>query len=117
VLAIRFDAAGDFRFRLLVIASALIWVVIFNHMAESPTMVIAMAGVAMWYYFQPANPANLFLLVITFFLTCLSPTDVVPRAVRRHLLIGYVQVAPLIVVWMKIQVDLLRFPRAKPAQV
>ena len=110
VVLVRLDAIPDFRFRLLVMSSVLIWVVIFNHMAESPTMIIAMAGVGLWYYFQPADTVNTILLVLTFVLTCLSPTDLVPRAVRQRLLIGYVQVAPCIVVWMKIQYDLLRFP-------
>jgi hypothetical protein len=38
-----------FIFRYLILGSVLIWIVIFNHKAESPTFIIAMIGVALWY--------------------------------------------------------------------
>ena len=38
----------DFNFRLLFLCNVLIWVVIFNHKAESSTYVIAICGVALW---------------------------------------------------------------------
>src|SRR5690606_950916 len=50
---LRFPAYREAHFRRLALVSVLLWVVIFNHMAESPTFVIAMAGIAIWYVSSP----------------------------------------------------------------
>ena len=111
VLALRYDAHREPRFRMLAAASTLVWVVIFNHMAESPTMVIAVAGAALWYFFQEPDTVNGLLLALTFLLTCLTPTDIVPRFLREAILRHYLEVLPLLLVWIKIQADLIRFPK------
>jgi hypothetical protein len=101
---------SDPRFRLLTAASVLIFVTIFNYAAESPTFVLAATGCALWYFFQARTPANLALLVAVFLFTCLSSTDLVPRALRREFLETYVvKAVPCILVWIKLQYDLLRF--------
>jgi glycosyl transferase family 87 len=98
------------RFRLLAAASALIFVTIFNYAAESPTFVLAVSGCALWYFFQARTPANLALLIAVFLFTCLSSTDLVPRALRREFLETYViKAVPCILVWIKLQYDMLRF--------
>jgi hypothetical protein len=115
----RLSLLGDEGARLLLIASVLIWVVIFNHMAEPPTYVIAVLGVALWYFSQRPSPPNTFLFVATFLLTCLAATDLYPRSVRAKLISPYVlRAAPCIFVWFKLQYDLLtRVPRERPADV
>jgi Glycosyltransferase family 87 len=100
----------DPRFRLLAAASVLIFVTIFNYAAESPTFVLAVTGCALWYFFQARTPANLALLVAVFLFTSLSSTDLVPRALRREFLETYViKAVPCILVWIKLQYDMLRF--------
>jgi hypothetical protein len=100
----------DPRFRLLTAASVLIFVTIFNYAAESPTFVLAVTGCALWYFFQARTPANLALLIAVFLFTCLSSTGLVPRALRREFLETYViKAVPCILVWIKLQYDLLRF--------
>lgn len=104
----RLSLAGDSTARILLTASVLIWVVIFNHMAESPTYVIAVVGVALWYFSQPPSPLNTSLLVATFLLTCLAATDLCPRDVRTRLVAPYVlKAVPCIFVWLKLQYELL----------
>jgi hypothetical protein len=101
----RLDDVGN---RILLIASVLVWVVIFNHMAESPTYVIAVMGVALWYFSQPVTPVNTALLVATFALTCLAATDLVPQTVRMRVVAPYVlKAVPCIAVWLKLQYDLV----------
>lgn len=91
----------DFRWRLL--ASILIWVVIFNHKAESPTFVIAMSGVGIWYFFSEKNKINLALVVLAFVFTSLSPTDLFPRFLREQFVIPYVMKAVFcILIWGKV---------------
>ncbi|MDP3442372.1 MAG: glycosyltransferase family 87 protein, partial [Ignavibacteria bacterium] len=40
---------SNFTWRITYLSAILVWVVIFNHKAESPTFVIAMAGAALWF--------------------------------------------------------------------
>lgn len=81
-------------------ASLLLWSVIFNHKAESPTFVIAMCGVALWYCVSEQKRWETVFLWATFALVSLSPTDVFPRFVREHLVQPYVlKAVPCIVLW------------------
>jgi hypothetical protein len=106
-------AMREVRFRLLVMASVLIFVTIFNYAAESPTFVLAVTGCALWYFFQARTTANLVLLILVFLFTCVSSTDLVPRALRREYLETYViKAIPCILVWIKLQYDLLRFDQS-----
>ena len=91
------------RAPLLVLASVLIFVTIFNYAAESPSYVIAVSGVALWYFSQPRSAVNLALLIATFLLAMLSSTDLFPRALRHDVFEPYVVKAlPCILVWLKI---------------
>jgi hypothetical protein len=89
--------------RILVMASVLIFVTIFNYAAESPSYVIAVSGVALWYFSQPRTPINLALLAATFVFTMLASTDLIPRSLRAEFLEPYViKALPCLAVWLKI---------------
>jgi hypothetical protein len=89
--------------RILVMASVLIFVTIFNYAAESPSYVIAVSGVALWFFSQPRTGVNLALLAATFLFTMLASTDLIPRSLRHELLEPYVvKVLPCLAVWLKI---------------
>ncbi|MCF2506891.1 DUF2029 domain-containing protein [Dyadobacter sp. CY107] len=104
----------NFVFRMLLLASIMIWVVIFNHRAESPTFIIAITGVALWYYGQKQKPENYALLVLAFVFTTLSPTDLFPRFIRNEWMKPYVvKAVPCILIWGKITYDLL-FAKLSP---
>ena len=103
----------DFHARLWWLSSLLIWVVIFNHKAESPTFIIAVAGAAIWYFGQERNVANQVLIWLVFVFTALSPTDIFPDAIQDDIFIPYViKVVPCIFVWFKITFDLLTSKQA-----
>jgi len=102
-------------FRLLYLASLLIWVVIFNHKAESPSFIIAVSGVAIWYYYQPRSIPNKVLLALTFIFTVLPATDLFPPTVRTQIMIPHVvKVFPCILVWIRINYDLFRMKTETP---
>lgn len=87
-------------FRMLILSSALIWMVIFNHKAESPTFVIAMTGLAIWFVQSPKNTFNILLFAVAFVFVSLSPTDIFPRQLREAFVKPYVMKAfPCILVW------------------
>ena len=99
-----------FMFRYLTLSAILIWVVIFNHKAESPTFIIAMTGVALWFIKSKKDYLNITLFVLTFVLTSLSPTDLFPKIVRDNYVIPYALKAfPCILIWVKIIYDLIVF--------
>ncbi len=106
---LKVDQYQDYIFRLLMLSSVLIWVVIFNHKAESPTFILAMAGVSIWFFSQPGSIMNIILFVSGFIFTSLSPTDIFPPFIRNELFKPYViKVVPCILIWIKLIFDMLR---------
>lgn len=106
LVRIRYYSSMQFRYWFL--SSLLIWMVIFNHKAESPTFIIAIVGVAIWYVSQARSGWNLFLLLLAFVFTILSPTDVFPAYIRENWVIPYVlKAVPCIFIWFKITFELL----------
>ena len=100
----------DVNFRLMLLSSLLIWIVIFNHKAESPTFIIAMSGIAIWYSDQKNSLINLILIIACFILTSLSPTDIFPRNVRESYISPYVlKAVPCIFIWFKLTYDMLMY--------
>ena len=99
-----------YTFRILTLASILILIVIFNHKAESPTFIIAMAGVSLWFVASPKNYINVVLFILAFLFTSLSPTDIFPRFIREEYVNPYsLKVLPCILIWFKITYDLITF--------
>jgi hypothetical protein len=84
------NAWKSLQYRLFYLAAILIWMVIFNHKAESPTFIIAFSGVLIWAYGQKATVLTTTLLWICFVFCSLSPTDLFPAFVRTELVIPYV---------------------------
>ena len=106
---IRINQHTNYTFRFLTLTSILLWVVIFNHKAESPTFIIAMAGVALWFTISEKSTANILLFVSAFVFTSLSPTDLFPRFLRKEFVDPYMlKVFPCILVWVKIIYDMIK---------
>lgn len=110
---LRFHLYSNLVFRTLCLCSVLIWVIIFNHKAESATFVIAMSGIAIWFFMQEKWCwENAALLVLAVVFTSLSPTDLFPRFIRKGILEPYVvKVLPCILIWAKIIWEMLRLPK------
>lgn len=99
-----------FEFRMKFLASILIWMVIFNHKAESPTFIIAVCGVAIWYYYSEKSIFNLVLLLFVLILTQLGNTDIYPSFIRNEFLRPRdLKALPCLLVWLKVNYELLRF--------
>ena len=105
---IKISSYSILRFKELYLASILLWVVLFNHMAESATFIIAVTGVAVWF-FTKKNPSVIdkVLLVLVILFTLLSPSDIYPASLRNSIFIPYtIKVIPCILVWIKINIEL-----------
>ena len=100
---IRFKLYGSELYKILMLSSMLIWVIIFNHKAESPTFIIAIAGVVLWYFSASRQLWRSLLLAVVFIFTCLSPTDLFPPYFRDHFFIPYtIKAVPCIMLWFVI---------------
>ncbi|HWB94458.1 MAG TPA: hypothetical protein VG605_21535, partial [Puia sp.] len=105
----------DVTFRLLYLASVLIWMVIFNHKAESPTYIIVASGVAIWYFSQRPDAVNRVLLIAAFFLIEMSVSDLVPAPLRNGFIRPYgIKAVMGIVIWFVIFYEQITL-RYKPA--
>jgi Glycosyltransferase family 87 len=98
----------DRHFRLLFVASLLVFCVLFNHQAESPSYSIAMIGTAIWYAVSKKTPWRTALMVVSFVIVNLGSTDLMPRAWYTNWYVPYlVKTIPLIPVWIVMQAELL----------
>ncbi len=105
---IRYKAYANHLFQMLFLASILIWVIIFNHKAEAPGYIIAICGVAIWYFIQAPNKLNTILLFMVLVFTVLEPTDVFPKPFRdKYFTPNFVCVIPCVLVWIKIMWELM----------
>jgi hypothetical protein len=105
----------DEIFKMLTLASMLIWVIIFNHKAESPTYIIAITGVGIWYFARPHTSWRTTLLFIVFVFGSLSSTDAFPTYIKDHFVKPYtIKAVPYIIAWGVVLVELLMLKPAKP---
>jgi hypothetical protein len=113
---IRFDQYRSYGFRLLGLCSVLIWIVIFNHKAESPTFIIAMTGVSIWYFAGKQGFLDTIFFVVALILVSLSPTDIFPSSLRRNLVEPYVlKAVPCIAIWCLVILDMIFFRKDSQA--
>jgi hypothetical protein len=117
-LFVRHTRWTQWGFRRLYLCSVLVFCVIFNHQAESPTFVIAVAGAAIWFAALSA-PDRWVWLLFGFIAVCtiLASSDAMPRAIQAALFDRYrFKVVPLIVLWIVLQYQLWKPDRREVVQ-
>ena len=111
---LKFKQYANPIFRYLMLSSILIWLVIFNHKAESPTYIIAMSGISIWFILSKKNSVDISLFALAFILTSLSPTDIFPRSWLNAWVIPYsLKAVPCILIWFRITWQLLFYEKYK----
>jgi hypothetical protein len=95
----------EWGFRRLYLCSVLIFCIVFNHQAESPTFVIGVAGAAIWFAALERRARwewTLFVLVIVG--TVLASSDAMPKEIQVRYFDRYqLKSIPLLLVWVEIQ--------------
>ena len=97
-------------FRLMYLASTLIFTVIFSNSSESPTYILAFTGVAIWFILQeePVQPLVIALFVFAILLTTLAPSDFYPRYIREHYIMRYsLKALPCVLIWLFITYQMI----------
>ena len=98
----------DFVFRLHFLASLLVFLVIFNHKAESPMFIMAVTGVAIWFVSVAPSYGRAILMALVILLTSLLSTDLVPRYWRETVTTPLaLKAAGCILAWFVMQTGLL----------
>jgi len=96
-------------FRLMLLASTLIFTVIFSSGSESPTYIIAFAGVAIWFTIQKEKKGWITaLFIFAFILTSLSPTDIFPRAAKEFIRLYSLKALPCVIIWFTIIYQMMK---------
>jgi hypothetical protein len=94
-------------FRKFFLASILIWVVIFNHKGESATYIIALSGVAIWYFLQEKNSINYILIWLGFLFTTAAGIDLITPGwiIRKYVNPYSVEAIGCSLIWLKLVYD------------
>lgn len=96
-------------FRYTLLASVLLFVVLFSTGSESSSYIIAFVGVALWYVVSPWKRSkwDVALMVFAFLLTSMSPSDLFPAAVRKGLIQPYaLKALPCVIIWLKLTYEM-----------
>jgi len=105
----QFNKWSNTSFKINYLATILIWLVIFNHKAESPTFVIAFTGVLLWYFNSQKRNWETILFLSAFLFVSLSPTDLFPRYLLNEWVKPYVlKAVPCIAIYAVLIFELLR---------
>ena len=104
---LRIDRFKEYGYRLLFISSILIWVILFNHTAESSGYILAMTGCGIWYFSQSKTLLNTVLIVVAFVVVSLFSTDLMPADIRNNYVYPfYIRTIPVLLIWSKLMYDM-----------
>ncbi len=95
--------------RRLLLSSLLIFSVVFNHMAESPSFVIAFTGLGIWWASMPRERWRDVLVVLILLLGSVGGSDIVPKRIRVEYH-GKIQLKAIVTLigWFALQYDVWR---------
>lgn len=102
---LRINQFKNSAFRFTLLASVLLFVVLFSTGSESSTYIIAFVGVAIWYTVAPWKRSkwDIGLMVFAFILTSMSPSDLFPAYLRKTFVQPYaLKALPCAIIWLKL---------------
>lgn len=108
---LRFKQYSSSEFRQTILASTLLFVVLFSTGSESSSYVIAFPAIALYFAqrYGALNKWDITLLAGAFILSSLSPTDIFPSLIRKNIIIPYALKALFpSLIWLRLSYDLLR---------
>ena len=102
---LRISQYKNMAFRQTLLASVLMFTVLFSTGSESSGYIIALVGVVIWYTAAPwqRNRWDVALMIFVFVLTSLSPSDLFPAYLRKEWVQPYaLKALPVTIVWFKL---------------
>ncbi len=107
---LRFSQYKNMAFRQTLLASVLMFVLLFSTGSESSGYIIALIGVVIWYTAVPWKRGGweLGLMIFAFVLTSLSPSDLFPAYLRKTFVQPYaLKALPVAVIWFQLCYEML----------
>ncbi|WHF52583.1 glycosyltransferase family 87 protein [Chryseobacterium gotjawalense] len=106
---LRIKQYKNLSFQLMILASTLLFIVLFSSSSESPTFIIAVSGVMIWFIMQKErSPLIIGLLIFVIILTCFSFSDLFPQFIKDNYIMKYsLKALPCCIVWFRIIYELL----------
>ena len=102
---LRFSQYKHTAFRQTLLASVLMFVVLFSTGSESSGYIIPFVGIVIWYTAAPwqRTRCDIALLVFSFVLSSLSPSDLFPAYLRKEWVQPYaLKALPVTLIWLKL---------------
>ena len=102
---LRIPQYKNVAFRQTLLASVLMFTVLFSTGSESSGYIIAFVGIVVWYTAAPwaRNRWDIALLVFAFVLSSLSPSDLFPAYLRKEWVQPYaLKALPVTLIWLKL---------------
>ena len=96
-------------YRQTILASVLMFLILFSTGSENSTYIIAVVGVAIWYTAAPWKRgwADVALMVYVFFFCTMAHSDLMPRFIREEYMKPYgLKALPVAIVWLKLCYEL-----------
>ena len=93
----------------MILASTLLFIVLFSSSSESPTYIIAVAGVMVWFMMQKQQtPFTIGLLLFVIILTCFGFSDLFPKFIKENYIMKYsLKALPCSIVWFRVMYELM----------
>ena len=112
---LRIKQYKNLAFQMMILASTLLFIVLFSSGSESPTFIIAVSGVMLWFLMQKEKTAvDIALLVFVIILTCFSFSDLYPKSIKENYIMKYsLKALPCCVVWFRVCYELMTKDFAK----
>ena len=106
---LRIKQYKNLPFQLMILASTLLFIVLFSSGSESPTYIIAVAGVMVWFTMQKEkSPLIIGLLIFVIILTCFSFSDLFPKFIKENYIMKYsLKALPCCIVWFRVIYELM----------
>lgn len=102
----------NLQFRLYMLSLVLLWVVLWNHKAESPTYIIAVTGSVLWYFLQPRNHWRTIMIILVLVFTSLSQSDLFPPNIRTEVFQPFlVKMIPCLLVFLIAWFEMMRLKK------
>ena len=108
---LRFRQYQHMAFRQTILASVLMFIILFATSSENYGYIIAMTGVAIWYTAAPWKRSkwDVALMVLAFILTSMSSSDLFYKPLWREVIKPYsLKALPVTIIWLKLTYELCK---------
>jgi len=107
---LRIDQYKNVAFRQTLLASVMMFIILFSTGSESSGYITPFIGIVIWYTAVPwqRNGWDIFLLVFAFILSSMSPSDLFPAYLRKEFVQPYaLKALPVTIIWLKLCYEML----------